>query len=225
MYVYTDEFSDFVGDGNHLPTLEDLNGGTDTLNAAAVTSNTTVKLGATATIDGQVISSVTGIENVYSGDGTDKLFGDKESNLLSGGRGNDKLYGGSGQDKLYGGKGKDVMIGGSGADTFAFSNKPVSRAKADKADIIKDFQQGTDVIDLSSIDASVELGGNDAFNFNGTTAFGRDSKGEIRYKQFDKDGTKKDFTMVYIDIDSDRGTEMSIKLKGLYTLTEDDFIL
>ena len=118
LYVYTDEFSDFVGDGNHLPTLEDLNGGTDTLNAAAVTSNTTVKLGATATIDGQVISSVTGIENVYSGDGKDKLRGDSESNLLSGGRGNDKLIGKRGADTLQDGEGRDVMKGQRGADVF-----------------------------------------------------------------------------------------------------------
>ena len=118
LYVYTNEFSDFAGDGNHLTTLEDLNGGVDTLNAAAVTSNTTVQLGGTATIDGQVISSVTGIENVYSGDGQDRLTGDGESNLLSGGRGNDRLFGKGGADTLQDGEGRDIMNGQGGADVF-----------------------------------------------------------------------------------------------------------
>ena len=159
-----------------------------------------------------------GSSNIYG-------YGNNNNNTITGNSGNNTLKGGAGNDKLYGGKGRDVMLGGSGADTFAFVNKSESSAKARKADNINDFQQGVDVIDLSAIDASVGLGGNDAFNFNGTTAFGTDREGEIRYKQFDKAGTKKDFTMVYIDIDSDRGTEMSIKLKGLYTLTEDDIIL
>ena len=155
-------------------------------------------------------------DTLYGGTGKDRLNGDAGNDTFVGNKGNDTIYGGDGNDELYGGKGKDVMSGGSGADTFAFRNKSESKAKAKKADNIQDFQQGSDVIDLSAIDA---------FNFIGTTAFGRDSEGEIRYKQFDKAGTKKDFTMVYIDIDSDRGAEMSIKLKGLYTLTEDDFIL
>ena len=159
-----------------------------------------------------------GSSNIYG-------YGNNNNNTITGNSGNNTLKGGAGNDKLYGGKGKDVMLGGSGADTFAFVNKSESSAKARKADNINDFQQGVDVIDLSAIDASVGLGGNDAFNFNGTTAFGTDSEGEIRYKQFDKAGTNKDFTMVYIDTDSDRSAEMSIKLKGLYTLTEDDFIL
>ena len=171
------------------------------------------------------LKGLNGNDKLYGGTGKDKLYGDNNHDKLYGGTGNDKLYGGKGNDKLYGGKGKDVMFGGSGADTFVFVNKSESKAKARKADIIKDFQQGTDVIDLSAIDASVELGGNDAFNFIGTKAFGRDSEGEIRYKQFDKAGTKNDYTMVYIDVDGDRGTEMSIKLMGLHTLTEDDFIL
>ena len=157
--------------------------------------------------------------------GNDKLYGGNNNDKLYGGKGNDLLKGDAGRDILQGNTGKDTMFGGSGADTFAFVNTSESKAKAKKADIIKDFQQDTDVIDLSAIDASTELGGNDAFSFNGTTAFSTESEGEIRYKQFDKAGAKKDYTRVVIDTDSDRGAEMSIKLMGLHSLTEDDFIL
>ena len=166
-----------------------------------------------------------GKDTLNGGNGADTITGGDAQDVLKGGKGNDLLKGDAGRDILQGNTGKDTMLGGSGADTFAFKNTSERKAKAKKADVIKDFQQGADVIDLSAIDASTELGGNDAFSFNGTTAFGTDSEGEIRYKQFDKAGTNKDFTMVYIDIDSDRSAEMSIKLKGLYTLTEDDFIL
>ena len=166
-----------------------------------------------------------GNDQLYGGNNNDKLYGDKGNDKLYGGNNNDKLYGGAGRDVLNGSKGKDVMLGGSDVDTFKFLKTSESKAKVKKADIIKDFQQGADVIDLSAIDASTNLKGNNTFTFNGADAFGTSKQGEIYYEQFDKAGTKKDFTMIYIDTDSDRGAEMSIKLNGLYTLTAYDFIL
>ena len=117
------------------------------------------------------------------------------------------------------------MFGGSGADTFVFKKTSDSKVGASKADVIKDFQQGVDVIDLSAIDVSTTLGGNNAFTFDGTTSFGISNEGDIYYEKFNNDGTANDYTMVYIDTDNDRGTEMSIKLMGLHNLTADDFIL
>ena len=153
---------------------------------------------------------------------------------LDGGGGKDKLYGGSGKDTLEGGKGKDtlqgdagkdIMFGGSSADTFVFTKTSDSKVKASKADVIKDFEQGKDHIDLSAIDASTKLDGNNKFTFDGTTSFGTSNEGDIYFKQFNNAGTANDYTMVYIDTDNDRGTEMSIKLMGLHNLTADDFIL
>jgi hypothetical protein len=180
---------------------------------------------------------------LYGGAGNDKLYGDDGDDMLSGGNNNDKLYGGNNNDKLYGGfgkdllkgdtgrdtlqgdAGKDTMFGGSSADTFVFTKTSDSKVKASKADIIKDFTQGQDKIDLHFIDASTKIGGNNAFTFDGTTSFGTSKQGDIYFKQFNNEGTAKDYTMVYIDTDSDRGAEMSIKLMGLHTLTASDFIL
>ena len=105
------------------------------------------------------------------------------------------------------------MFGGSSADTFVFTKTSDSKVKASKADVIKDFEQGKDYIDLHFIfDASTKLDGNNEFTF-------------AYFQTFNSPGTAKDYTMVYIDTDNDRGTEMSIKLMGLHNLTTDDFIL
>ena len=117
------------------------------------------------------------------------------------------------------------LFGGTGADTFVFRKTSDSSVRASSADIIRDFTQGQDKIDLHYIDASTKLSGNNTFTFDGTKSFGTSKQGDIYYKKFNNPGTSNDYTMVYIDTDSDRGKEMSIKLMGLYDLTADDFIL
>ena len=182
-------------------------------------------------------------DKLYGGNGNDKLFGGNNNDKLYGGNNNDKLYGGNNNDKLYGGSGndllkgdagndllqgdagKDTLFGGAGADTFVFRSTTHSSASASGADIIRDFTRGVDKIDLHFIDASTKLNGNNAFTFDGTASFGTSKQGDIYYETFDNDGTANDYTMVYIDTDNDRGTEMSIKLMGLHNLTADDFIL
>ena len=139
IYVYTNEFSAFAGDGNHLLTLEDTNGGTDTLNAAAVTAASIITLGVSAVIDGVTISSNLGIENVYTGDGNDEIYGDAADNLLYGGRGDDTIHGGQGDDTIGDGTGRDVMKGNAGNDTFDIV---VDTSK----DSISGFVLGEDVI-------------------------------------------------------------------------------
>ena len=126
---------------------------------------------------------------------------------------------------LQGDAGKDTLFGGADADTFVFRKTSDSSVLASSADIIRDFTRGQDKIDLHYIDASTKLSGNNAFTFDGTKSFGTSEQGDIYYKKFNNAGTSNDYTMVYIDTDSDRGKEMSIKLMGLHNLTADDFIL
>ena len=184
-----------------------------------------------------------GNDKLYGGSGNDKLYGGSGNDKLYGGSGNDKLYGGNNNDKLYGGSGndllkgdagndalqgdagKDTMFGGSGADKLVFRKTSDSKVTASRADIIKDFKKGTDKIDLHFIDASTKISGNNAFTFDGRKSFGTSKQGDIYYKKFNKAGTANDYTMVYIDTDADRGTEMSIKLMGLHNLTASDFVL
>jgi hypothetical protein len=85
--------------------------------------------------------------------------------------------------------------------------------------------RGTDKINLSAIDASTKLSGNNDFVFKGTTKFGTSTEGEIYYKQFNNSGTANDYTMVYIDNDNDSVVEMAIRLTGLHNLTASDFLL
>ncbi len=48
---------------------------------------------------------------------------------------------------------------------------------------------------------------------------------EVRYEKFNTTGTANDHTMVWIDNDDDTVVEMAIRLKGLFDLTDSDFIL
>jgi subtilisin-like proprotein convertase family protein len=100
-YVYTDEFHTYAGLGTRS-VLNDTDGGTDTINAAAVTSNSHIDLNqlATSTIDGHslVIAAGSGIENAVGGDGNDSLTGNALNNILYGGRGTNTIDGGSGDD-------------------------------------------------------------------------------------------------------------------------------
>ena len=70
--------------------------------------------------------------------------GNAVSNEITGNAGNNTLLGLGGADKLSGGAGDDVLEGGSSADTFIFSTGFGN-------DVVEDFQNGTDTIDLSDL--------------------------------------------------------------------------
>ncbi len=90
-----------------------------------------------------VISGGKGKDTLYGKKGTDTLKGDKGDDKLYGGKGDDKVKGGKGDDKLWGGKGDDKLTGGAGKDVFVFK-------KQEGSDVITDFQNGKDKIDLSA---------------------------------------------------------------------------
>lgn len=146
-YIYTDEFGGkdrFIGSTRipdvQLPsTLMDSNGGTDTINASAVTANSTINLlnGSTSTIAGRSLNIMIGdIEVAIGGDGNDTLTGNGLNNVLVGGRGADVVSGGGGNDTLDGGRGNDVLTGGEGSDLFVISKD------AGVQDVIVDFGTG-----------------------------------------------------------------------------------
>ena len=84
-----------------------------------------------------------GDDTLEGGIGSDTLDGGDGVDILIGGQGRDVLIGGAGADELTDGKGVDRMTGGTGADTFIL--------EADrKPDIIVDFENGTDQIDVSN---------------------------------------------------------------------------
>lgn len=140
VYFYTDEFATAAGAGRAV--LEDYDGGYDTINAAAVSSASTIDLGGgTGMIAGRAfaIEAGTSIERVFGGDGADRILGNAADNILSGGRG------------------ADVLTGGLGADTFVFQRP------ADAGDSITDFQTGIDRLDLQGLFADIGYAGSDPF--------------------------------------------------------------
>lgn len=66
---------------------------------------------------GDVIDTLSNIENVVGSDGDDAIIGNDQANLLIGQDGNDLLAGGKGNDSLLGGRGDDSLDGG-GDDDF-----------------------------------------------------------------------------------------------------------
>jgi subtilisin family serine protease len=201
-YIYTDEFSDFKSN-HHSANLADANSGTDTLNAAAVTAAMTVNLAkSSGRIDG-VAMKITGIENVFGGDGRDHLTGSRLANDLSGGRG------------------ADVLAGGRGADDFIY--RVIRDSTYGKGhDRITDFA-GNDRIDLSDIDALAKSG-DQAFRFIGAHGF-HGKAGELDFRLIDKAGRAHDATMVYADLDGDKHADFQIELSGLHHLVKGDFLL
>lgn len=114
-WVYTDEFgvlyqgADLAG----RSVLADKDGGIDTLNAAAVTSNLTIDLsGASRTVIAGVTVSLAAnsIENACGGDGNDTIRGSTADNAVRSGRGDDTICLSAGHDILDGGAGNDRLV-------------------------------------------------------------------------------------------------------------------
>lgn len=192
-YVFTGEYSD---SRSGTVVIRDTNGGSDTANAAAVTSASTIRLdGVAGAIDG-VATRLIGVEHAVGGDGADTILGSEGANrlhgmrgadrvsgwlgadTLDGGSGADTLVGGAGRDVLTGGAGRDVLIGGAAADRFVFTAASDSPADAASCDVLKAgggaaaFENPGaafgDRIDLSGIDADTTRAGDQAFVFGGT---------------------------------------------------------
>jgi serralysin len=138
------------------------------------------------------------VENAVGGRGNDRISGNEAANLLRGGAGNDDLTGrngddtlrgGGGSDRLAGNAGADTLIGGFGDDVFSFgfgSSTAAARDTIAAGDGAAAFQgvgrPGGDLIDLSSLDANFDKGGDQAFVLGGNgkgrlsvTASGTDS--------------------------------------------------
>ncbi len=104
-YFYTDEYlKSVVGHANRAVLDDAVNGvagGRNTLNAAAVSGDTSVNLlTGVASVGGAALTvkNPSGIQNIVTGDGNDTLVAGKADALLDGGRGNNSLVGGAGKD-------------------------------------------------------------------------------------------------------------------------------
>ena len=194
--------------------------GTDTMTFAnlATTTGVTVNLAAGSfTLPGGAVQTFTSIERIVGTAFADSLSGNAAANLLNGAGGKDTLSGAGGKDTLTGGLGADRLTGGAGADRFDFNNVAESGTAASARDTITDFGQGSDKIDLFTIDANTGLGGNQAFTFIGSATLS--APGQVRAVQSNGN------TLVQLSNDADTSPEMAITLTGLFTLSNADFVL
>jgi Ca2+-binding RTX toxin-like protein len=177
--------------------------------------------------------------------GTDQaewIEGGQGDDVLTGLGGHDVLDGGAGSDRLEGGFGTDWLRGGEGRDVFAFGSWDViwgpgggregSWTRLDtglpswERDVVADFTQGEDIIDLSNLLRLQyrHLNEDGAYSFIGTGEFS--GKGpEVRYVH---EGER---TVLYFDAGggigrfSDGEPDGAIELVGRHDLTAEDFWL
>lgn len=139
--------------------------------------------------------------------------------------GADTISGAGGNDFLDGGAGRDRMTGGSGRDIFDYDLSSQTGNSSTTRDVVTDFSHLTDDFDLTGMDASSVLSGNNAFVWRGAGAFTTGGQGELRFQTVDNSGTANDRTVVFGDTDSDSASEFQIELTGLIGLTAADFLL
>jgi len=134
--------------------------GTDTVSYEHATAGVTVNLSQTRgqNTEGAGTDKLSGFENLTGSAFNDMLTGSPAANTL---------IGLDGDDVLIGGDGADTLTGGIGADRFVFTG--TSNSSPNAPDIITDFMHGTDIIDLSAIDAnsSPKAKGDQPFTFSG----------------------------------------------------------
>ncbi|NOT81811.1 MAG: calcium-binding protein, partial [Gallionella sp.] len=203
-----DNFRDVITGGTNV----------DTVNYSSTTANLNVNLtAATAVVNGTgttaaLSDTVNGVENFVSGSGNDIIIGSSVANALNGG---------DGADTLTGGAGKDTLTGGAGADVFDYNLTTETGNNATLRDVITDFVQGADIIDLSGIDANTGVVGNDAFIFNLTPFF--NGPGEITV--FYQNVGAVEHTVIEGNVNAALSTDFQIALVGHHNLTAADFVL
>jgi Ca2+-binding RTX toxin-like protein len=190
----------------------------------------------------QTVAQLKSIENATGSDHNDVLTGNSGNNVLNGGFGDDVINAGAGNDTIVGGYGRDVLTGGTGSDTFVFNGEThlqwhssggvatvtayeVTDSSWDvsKADVITDFEQGSDHIDLRGIDANITVSGDQAFTFIGTSQF-TGHAGELHEYFWGYNGAH----VVQGDVDGDGDADFSIVVQGLDPQTHvnaSDFLL
>ena len=153
------------------------------------------------------ISGGRGRDVLSGGGGHDVLKGDRGDDVLEGDNGRDVLKGGRGSDTLVGGKGADKLTGGIGADAFVWRHASDSGTQRGERDVVRDFEVGRDVLVLEELDLRWQEDG-----FTGRHA---------EVVAIEKGGD----TILKIDSDDDRSSDMRIVLRGVTGLGEDDLLL
>ncbi|MGH1412178.1 MAG: calcium-binding protein [Pelagimonas sp.] len=163
-----------------------------------------------------------GHDVIYGGAGNNFLRGGNDHDTLSGGTGNDTIIGGTGNDILNGNAGIDRLAGGTGADVFVFDDPSDAPKGSSTVERITDFESGVDKIDLSNMDANINVNGEQSFQFIGTASHGSSGDATLRYSVFGND------VYIYGDVNGDDSGDFVIVLEDVgvgFELLNTDFIL
>ncbi len=123
------------------------NAGDDTINGNCGNDNIDGGIGSDNLLGGNgndTLIGGLGADILSGGNNDDFLDGGADSDTLNGDNGMDVLQGGDGDDQLNGGADDDTLTGGGGADIFLF-------ARGAGQDLITDFENGTDLIDVATL--------------------------------------------------------------------------
>jgi len=209
---------DTLDGGSGIDTAHYANAGTGVTVALAGGARDTVGAGTDTLID---IENLTGsiFDDTLTGNGLGNvLTGDAGDDRLVGSSGEDTLIGGGGNDTLVGGTGRDFLTGGAGNDIFDFNTVAEIGNTGLTRDQIIDFAQGSDSINLATIDANTTLAGNQAFTFIAAAAFSGVA-GQLRAVQ------GGGITRAMGDVNGDGAADFQIQLNGNLALTVGDFTL
>ncbi len=168
-----------------------------------------------------------GDDSLYGGNGNDWLFGGDRAyptgdDYLDGGRGDDLLAGTSGTDTLRGGPGADIFQFGVAGDIIAVAD---TGSGAGNRDVVLDFEQGQDRIDLSNYqNFPANRDELDDPVFLGTDPFGDSDGLQVRY-DVEGDHTVVQFLAPKYYESFPPPLTGEIELAGAYHLSAGDFIL
>lgn len=125
---------------------DDIDGGsgTDTINTTGYAGSYVIDLsiGEWRQLNGNVLATLTSIENIDAGNGSETLIGNASDNVINGNGGNDAIAGGLGADTMDGGDGYDILdySGAASAITINLDSGLGSQGEAD-GDIVSNFEQ------------------------------------------------------------------------------------
>jgi Ca2+-binding RTX toxin-like protein len=185
-----------AGAGNNIL---DGSSGSDTVSYAYANSAITVNL------------AVTAVQST-GGSGSDKLI--SIENLI-GSNVDDVLIGNAGANILRGAGGVDTLTGGNGKDKFDFNALSEMGTLRGTRDVITDFAQGQDRIDLSGLDANTATIHNDAF----TGFIANDTSFTAAGQLMMSNG------VLYGNTNADSTAEFAIQVTGITTLSVSDMVL
>lgn len=142
------------------------------------------------------------------------IKGNTGDNRIDGAGGNDSIDGGAGNDTIIGGQGGDLLRGGSGADTFVVAH---AFGPTLETDTVYDFVRAHgDRLDLSGVDANVNLDGDQGFALVG--AFTKHA-GEMTLL------FTAGVTLMRLDVNGDGRADYQMKINGDVTGASGDWAL